>query len=319
MEGYAFHMSGVTSPEVLADQMLFRRMVVMKIFLSAMGSSMLAQAALRSYKNRLFDQTRFYAHKTAGLPRVVVGSLTLGVGMTLAGSGPTMLPAQLGAGVAGAPRVLAGMLAGGLLYAFLEKRLPALTHRPSVIGSEDGGISYEGAAVPLGAAAVAAAVALEYVFPHADEAPLSATLLPTIAGAVVGLNQVPLRLITGDGQGGSTSIMSMLATGTLGKVTALRKYAVTSVATAGQLLYLYAGMLGGARAAAAAVPAASGFGATREVLGGVLMMLGARVANGCTCGLGISGTSELAIDAFAGAGAIFAGAIGTAVALNILF
>eukprot|EP01062_Namystynia_karyoxenos_P016902 TRINITY_DN16222_c0_g1_i1.p1 TRINITY_DN16222_c0_g1~~TRINITY_DN16222_c0_g1_i1.p1 ORF type:complete len:372 (+),score=96.20 TRINITY_DN16222_c0_g1_i1:100-1116(+) len=320
LEGYAFHRAGVTVPEVLADQMLFRRMVVMKIFMSAMGTSMVTQSVMRTVSPATFDKSRFYEQASAGLWRVVGGCALLGCGMTLSGSGPTMLPAQLGAGFDSAGRIFAGMLAGGLTFAFAEHAglVPKATSCPAkVIAPSSSRSGYQAVALPVGVACIAAAAVLEKIFPHGAEAPSGATLLPTLAGVVVGLNQVPLRYITGDGQGGSTSVMRILSICSLGKVPALKKYAVTGLASAGQLIYLYLGMVAGARLAAKEVPSvSSGFGAAREIVGGALMLLGARIANGCTCGLGISGTSELAADGFAGAAAIFGGAIATAVALN---
>jgi len=37
---------------------------------------------------------------------------------------------------------------------------------------------------------------------------------------------------------------------------------------------------------------------TRSVLGGILMIIGARVAGGCTSGHGLTGSSELGIESF---------------------
>lgn len=46
--------------------------------------------------------------------------------------------------------------------------------------------------------------------------------------------------------------------------------------------------------------------------GGFLMLLGARIADGCTSGHGISGMAQLAVSSFIAVGAMFAGGIATA-------
>lgn len=50
--------------------------------------------------------------------------------------------------------------------------------------------------------------------------------------------------------------------------------------------------------------------------GGFLMLFGARVADGCTSGHGISGMAQLSLGSFVAVGAMFAGGIVTALALR---
>ena len=49
---------------------------------------------------------------------------------------------------------------------------------------------------------------------------------------------------------------------------------------------------------------------------GFLMLMGARIADGCTSGHGISGIAQLAIGSFLAVGAMFAGGIATAMLLR---
>ena len=51
-------------------------------------------------------------------------------------------------------------------------------------------------------------------------------------------------------------------------------------------------------------------------VGGFLMLLGARIADGCTSGHGISGIAQLSIGSFIAVAAMFAGGIGTAMLLR---
>lgn len=51
-------------------------------------------------------------------------------------------------------------------------------------------------------------------------------------------------------------------------------------------------------------------------LGGFLMLFGARVADGCTSGHGISGMAQLSLGSFVAVGAMFVGGIATALVLR---
>lgn len=56
-------------------------------------------------------------------------------------------------------------------------------------------------------------------------------------------------------------------------------------------------------------------GIARSLLGGAVMVLGARMAGGCTSGHGISGLSGLSLASFVTVGACFAGGMGVAALL----
>merc|ERR1712093_673456 len=112
--------------------------------------------------------------------------------------------------------------------------------------------------------------------------------------------------------------MNIIATATGGAVAG--KYALTSVASAAQLLYVWGGTSLGAllgklehEAAYEAFAAPASPSPARAFLGGVCMLFGARIAMGCTCGHGISGFSELSFQSMAAAASIFAGGIATCV------
>jgi hypothetical protein len=322
-EGYVFLKAGILNPQAVMDQMKFSSFIVMKLFLSAVGTSMLAQSLMSVVSKDAFDKTRKYSKTVVGYPRAVGGCALLGVGMAMAGSGPTLIPGQLGAGISSAVSVFLGALAGGLIFGLLETKLFS-----TCIACPKGektsvdlklGVSYAQVATPLGALLLAAAYGLELVFPHGDD-PISRasgqTLLPILAGMVVGVNQLPLRLLSGKGQGGSSSVMNILATATNGAVSP--RFKLSSILSASQFLYVYVGTAAGAYLAAAAAapfPALAAPTAARAFAGGALMLLGSRIADGCTCGHGISGFSELSVQSIAAAAAIFAGGIATAAVL----
>ena len=135
-------------------------------------------------------------------------------------------------------------------------------------------------------------------------------LFPTVAGAVVGIMQIPLRFLVGSGQGGSTSVMNLWATLTLGKVSG--RFRIENIKQAAQFIYVYIGTLSGALICSYAIPdykPAEGVGWWQSLVGGFLTIFGARIASGCTCGNGVTGVSELNIQSFIGAACIFGAGI----------
>jgi uncharacterized protein len=164
------------------------------------------------------------------------------------------------------------------------------------------------------------------VFPHAKDlakisgANIPNAWLPILAGAAVGLNQIPIRLLANKGQGGSSSIMNMLATITGGMIGG--KYKLKKVIDAAQLAYVYGGTSLGAflavKFSSGSYVASNGYAPLVTLIGSAIMLFGARYANGCTCGHGISGMSELSATSIAAAMSIFAGGIVAGVAKSVL-
>lgn len=319
LEGVAFAAAGLASPTAMKEQMNFKGFAILKMFLSALGSSMVAQSLL-DMKGGTFEKTRHYSRRVLR-PSVVAGGCTLlGVGMYLAGSGPTMMPSQLGAGIANAPAVLAGAFAGGVTFSLLEKYLPshgcAAPAEPLPLDKFKG---YSKIAIPLGVAMVGASFGLEKVFPSAGEwsrtlsAGAGSAVIPTLAGLILGLNQIPLRLIAGRGQGGSTSVLNILSTLTGGRIQ--KKHQLTNIFDALPTLYVYPATFLGALLTMKVLPIAYApveQSAAEAFAGGFLMLLGARIAEGCTCGHGITGCSELVPTSFIGAACIFGGGMAAA-------
>eukprot|EP00760_Papus_ankaliazontas_P013575 PhM_4_TR15822/c0_g1_i1/m.22142 len=311
LEGYAFIASGMFPPAVILDQMKFRRFVVMKLFLSAVGSSMVFQSIMSKISKEDFEKSRFYTRSTVGVMRSAGGCALLGVGMAIAGSGPSLIPTQI-AGVADGYNVLIGAMIGGALYSLVEPRLPAPSVPKDILGIDEMlKVPYAKVAVPFGLTLLGAAYGFELLFPHASDVVglgiHTPWLNPIVAGCVIGMNQIPIRFITADGQGGSTSVMSIVNMLSLGKLA--KRSAVKGFASLYQFFYMYGGTLLGAYVAlqSAGGSPAPNFSCTRRMLGGALMLIGARFANGCTCGHGISGFSELSTVSIAAACSIFGG------------
>lgn len=314
--------SGIESPHFFRAQMVFASFAILKFFLGCMGSSLVFQGLMRKLAPTRFDSTRMFVMYAVPYWRSIPGCFVLGIGMYISGTGPTMTGAQVAMGISSAPYMLAGALAGGVVFGILEKPL-GLKNSPRGDVREtslDGrlGISYETIAIPAGIALIAAACQLESIFPHGPDADdYGASTLrvsPVWPGIVVGLNQIPLRLIKHTGQGGSTSIMNVVATVTGGRISS--QYKMTSLASAYQFIFVYVGLGLGARLCCQSAPgyaAPAGYSSAASFMGAFLGLFGSRLAGGCTCGHGITGTSELSLSSLAGAASIFAGGIATGI------
>ena len=376
-EGYFFAHSGLYAPATFTRQMRFENFILLKIFVSGVGTSMLAQALMAAFHVKQFEKSRSYRQDNNGWLQVVGGCGLLGVGMAVSGSGPTMLPTQLGAGIDTAGMVLVGCLVGGALYALVERffafRIDVSRHISDMIVVEDlvhVFISeekihsmqqtcsrlhlYQILAVPMGLMMIGFAFIVDYLSPHSVDAEMlglapyslsraaspdtssssyKAQMVffhPIMAGIVLGVNQIPLRFIQDDGQGGSTAIMNMVSYFSSGKLSA--RHNIKSWKQGTQIIYVYVGTLIGAvlgfmeigittHTSPAALRIASlgdsHWTPWRVFLGGMMMVFGARVAGGCTCGHGISGVSELSLQSFAGAAAIFGCGIAITFAIGL--
>ena len=194
-------------------------------------------------------------------------------------------------------------------------------------------------ALPLGVLLVAASFGLEVAFPssffggwRSAATLIPSSAIPSVAGLIIGVNQVPLRLIAGRGQGGSTPVVAILSTATGGAVQP--KHRITTWFKSLQTVYVYPGTFIGAYVAAHYL--GGGFGSSAASLsnlsgggylwptpsarvsnvdafvGAFLMLFGARMADGCTCGHGITGFSELSPNSIIATCCIFGGGMAAA-------
>jgi uncharacterized membrane protein YedE/YeeE len=322
-EGYTLYHTGMFLPLSIQHQMLFTTWIIMKVYLGAVGTSMLVQAGLDYFAPGRFDDSRVFKYAWWGYPRVISGGLILGIGMYFSGSGPTILPAQIGAGVTNTVFTFAGAVVGASVFAHFEKWFLSTDTDPKqgqkLCLDQIFNVPYHVLAAPAGVAFLALACGLEYVSPHINDRVLiglhHVDWTPVIAGIVIGLNQFPIRLIAEHGQGGSTAIMVLVSTATRGKVS--HRHMVKGFQQMWQFSFVWIGTLVGALFCAKFVyldaPPFHGPEPIEGLIGGFLMIFGARIAGGCTCGHGISGVSEFSLESMATTAAIFGGAIGTAV------
>jgi len=154
---------------------------------------------------------------------------------------------------------------------------------------------------------------------------------PYLAGIVIGLLQVPAFLLIGTALGTSSSYVTVSASvaATVDPSILAIDYAAKhvsgaknwwQVAVVGGIAigaFVSSRLSGTARHGISAVWSQSTIVSTRQgrflmsFVAGFLMLMGARIADGCTSGHGISGMAQLALGSFIAVGAMFAGGIAT--------
>jgi hypothetical protein len=159
---------------------------------------------------------------------------------------------------------------------------------------------------------------------------------PYLAGIVIGLLQIPAFLLIQTALGASSSYVTIgaqLASWVDPSILTI-DYARSHVATTGKNWWqvaLVAGIaigafismkLSGARRAAVSPIWARALGSASPArryavafFGGFVMLFGARIADGCTSGHGLSGVAQLAVGSTIAVAAMFAGGIATALLL----
>lgn len=164
--GLALEKSRVFEPGVIVGQMQMRNFIMLKVFLTAVATGAVVLAVLNGFGLvKLQPKAALYAAD-------IVGGLTLGIGIALAGACPGTTLAQVGAGYRDALFTLAGGLVGAVAFSYAQ---PALSK--SFLGSGGGkiiftdmlGIPYWLGALVLAAVLVVVLVSLEHWRPWRQE------------------------------------------------------------------------------------------------------------------------------------------------------
>jgi len=335
--GMAMQNGLVTLPIVIREQFLFKRLIMLKMFLSASaaGAVVLGVAALL-FPKKLQDARKAFlgcgGGKTVG--SMAMGAATLGCGMAIAGACPGMVIVQLGTGVPHAYTTFLGGLVGAATYAVIQPRFhpmlcgdarPASKAAGAQVAEELSafkGLKYWQLAFGLAAFLTLPIMAAEYINPWTTELPPFAqpwtnAWPPILSGIIIGSLQFPAVILLGDTLGSSSAYMSVLAqTPFSGAIASHLNGYRKGTDNLWQVVYLASAFVGAYIAAnrmgtygeAAGVPHAAAF------IGGFLMLFGSRTASGCTSGHGLSGMALLALGSIAAVPAMFAGGIATGVA-----
>lgn len=321
-EGFLFVKVGIVNPLAITTQFRFETWIVMKIFLSVIGSSMIFQSIFDFVSPSFFNETRATRYIKHGYARVMIGGGLLGAGSLICGSGPTIVPAQLGANVHNVWVAALGMLVGGVIIYFMnslwlakyEEKIDEHTDRLTI--DEKLGVRYYKLGLPMGIFMFGFACALEFAIPGTttkDDAKrlgmnVDETWPAIVAGVWVAFTSLLFRFIAHHGAGGSTSILVWTSLLTWGKV-APNNFP-NSFSRTWQWAYVWFGLTAGAVLAAQvykdtfAVPA--GLNEIRYFFGGVFVIVGAKLGNGCLCGASMVGSSEFGFEQFLQTAASFA-------------
>ena len=347
--GAALTASGVYHPSVILQQLKLADWSMLETFLTATASSTLLisifhAANLVKLAPRCYSGVGLFAHYDGN----IIGGTLLGAGMALAGSCPGTVLAQIGVSILsnGLPALGGAMLAGVLWTGYIRPWLYARSERlrkgapptatpcqenakePSKTVHEALGISRYVATAAFEGLLGAVVAGLTWMSvssrPSASAGGFESiawAMRPAAGGLLIGLAQLVSLLLRKSAVGVSTAYedagefvwwpfyspeSESESTGTR------RPFSKTS-----SILFA-TGIVAGSRALAVLMPALVDVSGVPEipvwqsVLGGFLMVIGARVAGGCTSGHGITGMSLLSVSSFVTIGSALAAGVMTA-------
>lgn len=337
--GIAFEKAKVCDPAIVREQMLLNKYIFLKFFLSAVASGMFAlsmMAMLPATRPRFLKICNGFFSKLAvkGVVTSVLGGTLHGVGMTIAGSCPVTVFSQVGAMVPNAWYTFLGCLAGTFMYGVFKPAIDAVT-KPDISESSNPWIEspYFVMALPLVAMFAILVCAFEILIPWTSEVqvtsganvgPLARTAWPPyVSGALIGSLQLPLFLLLGYPLGGSSSFITMLSVVLVGPLKSLSSFICqyrTGFKSWWQVWYVCGAMAGGYLSAysSGSLQSVTGVSMSHAFTGGAVMIIGARIAGGCTSGHGFTGLSFLSIMSFLVISSSFVGGIATAYIMDHL-
>lgn len=323
--GTALEKGSVCDPALIQAQMKMKRFSMMKMFLAGLASSSAIISGL--LYTGMIDRL---SPKPALVLANLSGGFILGTGMTMSGSCPGTVLAQLGSGIRSAPYVLAGGLAGVLAYGYLHPQLTAILtlSSPSLSSS----LLSDALQVPhitLSLAMTLGLIGILYVvekkveksaIPFKPSLDLSSPYWNEMwSGIVIGCMQLPPMVLLNAPLGTSSGYV-----GLLGRILqyipgvdipyiagyADRVFPV--VLDIGVILGAYLSSRQSGNYAKNQMSSLSSREKWMAVLGGFFMLFGARLANGCTSGHGISGVAQLALSSLLAMPMMFAGGMAAA-------
>lgn len=326
--GYAMNRGQVHIPDVITDQFSLSRFIMMKMFLSAMGTSMLSFSFVGAIHPEKMEKIRGRSNPNS-VGKLVLGGGLLGMGMAIGGSCPGTQYVQLGAGMGSAVFALVGSELGVFAFAKVQHYLTFLPLSKVMVKSKLDGIlkvrSWKLQFV-LGAMFISLASFLDRVVPWQSESAFQGNGFwnPIVAGICVGLLQIPGSFILESVLGSSSSYVvtfcSLLHIGTPKSklLEEIKKdcggvcgnFDDFSLSRVWQVIFALSAVIGSAiaqqsthsQAMISPTPVAA-------LLGGFLVLFGARTAGGCTSGHGISGSSLLNLTSWTAIASMFASGI----------
>ncbi|KAK0629663.1 YeeE/YedE family protein [Bombardia bombarda] len=297
--GAALTASGVFQPSVIISQLKFQSFHMIQAFLTAAASSACIVTAAHKLgyvhlSPRSFSSLGLFGRGDGN----IIGGLLLGAGMMLSGACPGTVLAQVGLGVRSGfyalqGAVLAGIFWTGVFQPFLARSCPAKAAAPGETLTVYENLGVKRSTFLLGfealcAAVVAATLAYTTMGPEAK-------IHPILGGLCIGAAQLTSLLLRKSLMGTSTSYEE------IGNW--FWGFFKGNVPQKSTNILFCSGMVGGAWLLGSFYPALAKVTAVSVSplsagLGGFLMILGSRIAGGCTSGHGISGISLMSTSSF---------------------
>jgi uncharacterized membrane protein YedE/YeeE len=241
----------------------------------------------------------------------LIGGALLGIGMAVAGSCPGTVLAQVGAGIPSGLPALAGGILAGIMWAGSLRQWVRTCPPPLTAGEKEQTFTVDkmlGTSQAITTAAFEALLAavVAGLTLWTTPGPAARVVLPIVGGLLIGLAQLVSLVLRRTAVGVSTAYEEAgdLLWWLLGSSHSARPKGTS-------------GIVAGAWALSTALPAVAdvpplAIPAAQSVLGGFLMVLGARVAGGCTSGHGITGMALLSLSSFVTIGWALAAGVLTA-------
>jgi uncharacterized membrane protein YedE/YeeE len=332
------------------DQFLLTDFTMLKMFLSALVTSLVSVAVLQIVLGKSFVVMRdsyLKGHSERGLLAAFIGGSLIGVGMAFSGACPGTVIAQIGAAVSSGFVTGLGGLVGSLIYYHLEPQLNSLfvISRPQrrtlyeVVNADHINVAMITAFVIIVIDAiihaffpsdVGFAQMLNWNFLRMKAWP------PALAGIGIGLLQLPSILSLSKPIGSSTNLSSCVSflgcwnitSGLLPAGSTIMKLNYNAIVSFFAMVIgaLASAALSGTVAQTSSIdngllmfPETKHSGAIQAFVGGVVLYLGARIAGGCTSGHGISGSSFLMLSSFVAVASMFGVAIVTTTIMSLNF
>ncbi|KAF2259336.1 hypothetical protein CC78DRAFT_537180 [Lojkania enalia] len=317
--GAALTFSGVWSPTTIVDQMYFRDFRMLKVFLTASGASALV---LHILSRKQFARPPSCLGLRGQYDGNIIGGAMVGIGMTLTGACPGTVLIQVATGTYPGIYSFVGGLGGGIVYTGIQSALHRSTASscpPSTLTLHEKYHINSNLAIITYAALCSAMVAgLTHFLPETDTR--VKFLPPILGGLLIGATQLasiifrksPVGISTAYEEQGSCfwSMFSGWKKSEDGKTKKPNFHAT----------FFAGGVMLGAFVLTQAMPELLSTVSTqsldisplRAAMGGLIMVLGARLAGGCTSGHGISGMSLLATSSIVSVMSMFAGGMGLA-------
>ena len=314
--GAALTASRVYLPTVIRSQMQLRDFHMLEVFLTASATSAIVLLAFERLgvaqrKVRSNSTLNWFSRYDAN----ILGGAFVGIGVSLTGACPGTVIVQLANGVQSSIYVAMGAVLGGTFYARLGKSLVVNCQSTPLTTAETVGqklnidpmkllVAFEATCAAIVGVATLLTPKGSYTWVH-----------PVAGGLLIGGAQAASILLTNTPLGVSTAYEQ------IGRYIwrALGQNCVATPPSPPQALMFTLGILGGSAALSTYMPPAPvevvHVSTLSAVLGGFIMVLGARAAGGCTSGHGISGLSAFSFSSLITVIAMFGGGIATAMVL----